>query len=156
MDNMVIDISEASVIDATEILEIQKLAFQGQAFLYNDFKLPPLVQTLDDLLLDFGNYTFLKAVYEEKIVGSVRGCVKGDTCFISRLMVCPDFQSRGIGKKLMIAVESRFKAVKRYELHTGHKSKKNLALYRKLGYQKFHEKPQGEKVMLICMEKWNG
>ncbi len=152
-DAMTIDIRDASESDAVEILEIQKLAFHGQGILYDDFTLPPLVQTLEELIQDFKTHAFLKALYDGKIVGSVRGRAEVDTCFISRLIVHPDHQSKGIGKKLIHALEDRFGTVHRYELFTGHKSEKNLALYRKLGYYKFGEKPQGDNVILICMEK---
>jgi ribosomal protein S18 acetylase RimI-like enzyme len=149
-----IEIHEATPSDAGEILEIQKSAFHHQGILYNDFRLPPLVQTLDDLVQDFKTHVFLKAVYKGKIVGTVRGRGEGNTCHISRLSVHPDHQNRGIGKKLMRAIEDKFSGARRYELFTGHKSRKNLALYEKLGYRKFGEKNQGESVILICMEKW--
>ena len=148
-----IDIRDASVSDAAEILAIQKLAFHGQGILYNDFTLPPLVQTLVELVRDFRTYAFLKALYDGKIVGSVRGRCESDTCQISRLIVHPDYQNKGIGKKLMLAIEGKFSGAQRYELFTGDKSRKNLVLYGKLGYCKYGEKPQGNKVTLICMEK---
>ena len=148
-----ITICEASEQDAAEILAVQKLAFHGQSVLYNDFTLPPLTQTREELVRDFKTHAFLKALSDGKIVGSVRGCVEGDTCFISRLIVHPDYQSRGIGKKLMHAIESKFSNARRYELFTGHKSEKNLALYTRLGYREFARKPQGTNVTLICLEK---
>lgn len=148
-----IDICDASESDAAEILELQKLAFHRQGVLYNDFTLPPLVQTLEELILDFKINMFLKALCKGKIVGSVRACAEEDTCFISRLIVHPDCQNRGIGKMLMHAIEKKFNDVRRYELSTGHKSEKNLALYGKLGYRGYREKPQGNNVTLICMEK---
>lgn len=148
-----IDIRDASVGDAAEILAIQKIAFHGQAVLYNDFALPPLVQTLEELIQDFKTHAFLKALYNGKIVGSVRGRGEGDTCFISRLVVHPDHQNKGIGQKLMHAIESKFSNARRYELFTGQKSEKNLALYRKLGYSKYKEMAQSDNVVLICMEK---
>jgi chorismate mutase/ribosomal protein S18 acetylase RimI-like enzyme len=146
-------IYEALPADAAEIWELQKLAFYPQGVLYGDFTLPPLVQTLEGLILDFKTHAFLKATYEGKITGSVRGCAEGDTCHISRLIVHPDHQNKGIGKRLMRAIEEKFTDVRRYELFTGHKSEKNLALYKKLGYRAYKEKPQGNRVTLICMEK---
>lgn len=134
-------------------MSVQKLAFHGQGVLYNDFTLPPLVQTLEELARDFKTHAFLKAVYDKKIVGSVRGRTEGDTCFISRLMVHPDYQNKGIGKKLMHAIESAFSGARQYELFTGHKSEKNLALYGMLGYHKYGEKPQGDNVTLVRLEK---
>jgi hypothetical protein len=40
-------IEEATVSDAEEILALQKLAYQSEAEIYNDFGIPPLVQTLE-------------------------------------------------------------------------------------------------------------
>ncbi len=148
-----VNICDALEIDAEEILEVQKLAFYRQGILYNDLSLPPLVQTLEELVRDFKTYSFLKAINGSRIVGSVRAVVEGDTCFISRLIVHPDYQNRGIGKKLMFDIENRFSGARRYELNTGHKSVKNLVLYDKLGYRKFQEKLQGEHVALVCLEK---
>ena len=153
-DSMTVDIRDASESDAVEILKIQKLAFHGQGILYDDFSLPPLVQTLEEIIQDFKKRAFLKALYDGKIVGSVRGCAEGDTCYISRLIVHPDHQSKGIGKKLMHAVEKKFSSASRYKLFTGHKSERNLALYRSLGYHEYDRKPQSDTVMLVCMEKW--
>jgi chorismate mutase/ribosomal protein S18 acetylase RimI-like enzyme len=146
-------ITDALPCDAAEIWGLQKLAFYPQGVLYNDFTLPPLVQTQEELNRDFETHIFLKALYAGKIVGSVRGYVEGNTCHISRLIVHPDHQNKGIGKKLLAAIEEKFKDVQRYELFTGHKSEKNLALYGKLGYHPFKEKPQANSVTLICMEK---
>ena len=53
----------------------------------------------------------------------------------------------------MLAIEKRFDSVRRYELYTGQKSEKNIALYARLGYREFERKPQSTKVMLICLEK---
>ncbi len=150
-----VNIRDAVESDAPAILKIQKLAFQKQGMLYNDFKLPPLVQTLEEMLQDFTKYSYLIAVDADKIVGSVRGDADGTTCRISRLFVHPDRQNRGIGKMLMHAVERKFRDADRYELFTGHKSAKNLALYDRLGYRKFAEKPEGANVILFCMEKKN-
>ena len=89
-DGLAVDILDATASDAAAILEIQKPAFHGQGILYNDFTLPPLVQTLEDLVQDFKKHMFLKALCEGKIVGSIRGRAGGGTCFISRLFVHPD------------------------------------------------------------------
>ncbi len=149
----VVEIRRASASDAAEILEVQKQAFYGQAVLYDDRTLPPLVQTLDELKRDFSSYTYLKAIAADRTVGSVRGRTEAGTCSISRLVVLPEYQQKGIGTILMRSIEKEFPKAVRYELFTGHKSAKNLAFYEKLGYRKYSEKPQSAKVLLICLEK---
>ena len=156
MDINKIIIIEATESDAREILEIQKLAFHRQGILYHYPTLPPLVQTLEELKRDFKAHGYLKAVHQDKIVGTARGRVSGDTCHVSRLSVHPDHQDRGIGKMLMRSTEEKFSGVRRYVRCTGHKSTKNIALYQKLVYRGYARRPQSASVMLICMEKYRG
>jgi hypothetical protein len=47
------EIEKATVFDAEEILTLQKLAYQSEAEIYNDFNIPPLVQTLESIEKDF-------------------------------------------------------------------------------------------------------
>ena len=89
-----------------EILTLQKLAFQSQAKIYDDNTLPPLVQTLEEIQKDFDNYVFLKAVIDDEIIGSVKGSLQENTCHIGRLIVHPEHQNQGIGKKLMESFKS--------------------------------------------------
>ncbi|HAK60459.1 MAG TPA: GNAT family N-acetyltransferase [Nitrospiraceae bacterium] len=145
--------SDAVPEDAEALLALQKLAFHQQGVLYDDFTLPPLTQTLEEMLRDFDKSLFVKAVYRRKIVGSVRAHKEGATCFIARLAVHPDHQNRGIGRSLMQAAEARFPDVERFELFTGYKSVRSINLYKSLGYVIFKEETEAQPVKLICMEK---
>jgi hypothetical protein len=42
----------------------------------------------------------------------------------------------------------------RYELFTGHRSARNLYLYRKLGYREFKRIPVNESIILVFLEKY--
>lgn len=137
-----------------EILELQKLAYRSEAEIYNDFTISPLTQTLEEMENDFVNQIFLKAVTNDKIVGSVRAYKKGETCFVGRLIVHPDFQNQGIGTKLMNEIETIFEGCKRFELFTGRKSKRNLYLYQKRGYKKFKTEKTSENLKLVYLEKF--
>ena len=98
-------IDRATVADAEEILSLQKLAYRSEAEIYDDFNIPPLLQTPEEIKKDFENQTFLKATLDGKIRGSVRAFIKEGTCYIGRLIVHPDFQNRGMGKELMQRIE---------------------------------------------------
>jgi hypothetical protein len=39
-------ITQAAAADAAEILALQKLAYQSEAAIYQDYSIPPLTQTL--------------------------------------------------------------------------------------------------------------
>jgi ribosomal protein S18 acetylase RimI-like enzyme len=150
------ELEAAGEKDLGQILELQKKAFHGQALIYCDFSLPSLTQTLDDLRKEFSLKTIYKVEHEEKIIGSVRCFIKDRILYIEKLIVDPDFQNRGIGTKVMREIENRYSAVvDRYELSTGHKSARNLHLYKKLGYKEIRQEPLNANCSLIVMEKNN-
>lgn len=146
-------IEQATIDDLGEILELQNLAYQSEAEIYNEYSIPPLTQTLDEIKEDFSSQIFLKIVINNKIIGSVRAYKEKETCYIGRLIVHPEFQNQGIGSKLMFKIESFFKKVSRFELFTGYKSKKNLYLYQKLGYRPFKTEKLNENLYLTYLEK---
>jgi|GEM_PF-165957 Methylase involved in ubiquinone/menaquinone biosynthesis len=148
-------IEKAAISDAEEILSLQKLAYTSEAELYNDFTIPPLFQSLEEITDELSKLFFLKVVMDWKIVGSVRAYLKENTCYIGRLIVHPDYQNRGIGKKMMKAIEKCF-AGARYELFTGHMSSKNISFYEKLGYKRFKTEKVSEDLQFVYMEKEAG
>jgi len=100
---------------------------------YNNYDIPPLRQTIDEIKEQFKSHIFLKAVSEGKIIGTVRAYEKDGTCYVGRLAVHPDMQNQGVGTALMREIEKLY-SPKRYELFVGSKSDKNIHLYQKLGY----------------------
>jgi ribosomal protein S18 acetylase RimI-like enzyme len=146
-------IEKATVSDAEELLTLQKLAYRSEAEIYNDFRLPPLVQTLESMKEDFKNQLFLKAVLDGRIIGSVRAYSKEGTCYIGRLVVHPDFQNQGIGTRLMNDLETIFYSCKRFELFTGDRSERNLRLYEKLGYGIIKTAKMTDRTNIVFLDK---
>ncbi len=149
-------IVQATVADAPAILHLQRLAYQSEARIYNDYGIPPLTQSPAGIETEFANRVFLKATTDDgAIVGSVRAYEQAGTCFIGRLIVHPDHQGRGIGAALMREIESRFCHVQRFELFTGHKSERNIRFYERLGYRTFREERVSDSLRLVFMHKCN-
>jgi len=146
-------IEKATVSDAEELLALQKLAYRSEAEIYNDFSIPPLIQTLESMKEDFKNQLFLKAFLDGRIIGSVRAYSKEETCHIGRLIVHPDYQNRGIGTRLMNDIERIFNGCKRFELFTGDKSERNLRLYQELGYRIFKASKIMDQTNIVFLEK---
>ena len=146
-------IVRAEITDAAEILELQKIAYRSEAVLYDDWSIPPLTQTLDDIRKEFDHKTFLKACDAGRVIGSVRAWVDDGVCHIGRLIVHPGFQRKGIGSRLMAVIEAEFPSVVRFELFTGTMSKGNIRLYERLGYRIFLTDRMSPKVELVFMEK---
>ncbi len=149
------EIKKATLLDAEKILALQKLAYRSEAEIYNDFNIPPLVQTLESIQKDLEDQFFLKVMMDGRIIGSVRAYAKEDTCYIGRLIVHPEFQNRGIGKKMMDEIEKIFNHCNRFELFTGDKSERNLYLYQKLGYKVFKTAKITDQTTIVYLEKKN-
>jgi ribosomal protein S18 acetylase RimI-like enzyme len=146
-------IAQATPEDAADILGLQKLAYQSEARLYNDWTLPPLVQTLGSLEGEFATSAVLKALEGDRLVGSVRAREAGGICRIGRLIVDPQFQGRGVGTLLMHDIEAAFPQVRAFQLFTGSRSEGNLRLYERLGYRRDREEVVSGSVTLVHLEK---
>jgi ribosomal protein S18 acetylase RimI-like enzyme len=148
-----IEITAATLADAAEILALQKLCYRSEAELTGDFEIPPLLQTQGSIEQDFARQCVLKAVFGDVIIGSVRAHQQDATCYIGRLIVRPDIQNRGLGKRLMARIEAEFPGASRFELFTGEKSERNRYLYGRLGYRVVRTEPINARTTLVFMEK---
>lgn len=146
-------IRRAGLQDAEALLALQKLAYQSEARLYNDWSLPPLTQSIESLLAELRDSVCLKAMAGERIVGSVRGKVVRGVCAIGRLVVHPDHQGRGLGSLLLKELEDSFPDVSKYELFTGCKSEANIRLYLRHGYARTRTQTLSPTVSVIFFEK---
>ncbi len=146
-------IARATLHDATELLELQRLAYQSEGALYNDFSIPPLKQTLAELEQEFDTKIVLKAQDKDNFLGSIKFYENEDTCYLERLIVHPKFQNQGIGKALITHVET-LTETKRLELFTGHKSERNIRFYNKFGYAIFRTEVINDNLTFVFMEKF--
>ena len=91
-------ITKATKEDLSEILQLQYLSYQSEAKLLNNFDIPPLKQTLQEVQNEYDNGTRLKVLDDNnRIIGSVRGYIENGTLYIGKLFVHPFWQGKGIG-----------------------------------------------------------
>lgn len=127
-------IREAGEADYSAIYDLQLKAYSTEDLLY-DYTIPPLLQQREEAVADCRRADLVLAALNPKniIIGSVRGFVENGICFISKLMVDPEWRKMGAGTALLREIELRLPA-ERWSLFTGLKSRSNITLYQKNGY----------------------
>ena len=146
-------IVKADYKDLQEILRLQYLAYQSEAALFGSKDIPPLKQTIDEVIAEYSEGIILKMVDENgTIIGSVRAKESNGTVYIGKLMVHPDHRCNGFGTRLLAEVE-QFYPGKRYELFTSTRSIDNIKLYQNSGYKEFARKAVNDELQFVYMEK---
>jgi len=144
----------ADPADAPEILALQRVAYRPQEELYGgEENVPPLVQTLQELTDEFGRTRFVKAVVNGKLIGSARARLNERAAEVSRIMVHPYFQGRGIGRRLLDEIERSLQNVDRFETAVGGKSEDNIVWLQRQGYQIFQIEPAAPADMCVHLRK---
>ncbi|MBT2874387.1 GNAT family N-acetyltransferase [Streptomyces cellulosae] len=152
---MSVTISAAAEQDAEQIFRLQYLCFQSEAALYGNYRIDPLVQTLDSVREEVARDCVFVARLGDEIVGSVHGRITEDgAAAIGKLCVHPRLQGHGIGARLLKAAESALageRGARTFRLHAGHRSESSL--YSKVGYQRVGTSRGADGVPMIVLEK---
>ena len=147
MSNDDITISRIDAAVAGELLTLRRAAFVTEAQAYGDPNIPPLTQTLDELIEDLGrdDIVTLGAFEGHRLIGSVRVELEDGKATLGRLAVAPDKQGQGIGTQMMFAVLPHLpEETSEIWVFTGRDSKQNISLYEKSGYEHQHDQVAGD------------
>ncbi|WP_200309382.1 GNAT family N-acetyltransferase [Streptomyces adelaidensis] len=154
---MSVTISVATGQDAEQIFRLQYLCFQSEAALYGNYRIDPLVQSLDSVRDEVASDCVFVARLGDEVVGSVRGALHDDgTASIGKLCVHPRLQGHGIGARLLRAAESTLaeeRGATRFRLSAGHRSESSLRLYRRVGYEAVGTSQGSDGVPMVVLEK---
>jgi GNAT superfamily N-acetyltransferase len=130
---MQLEIEKANKEDLLTILRLQKIVFHDASIRYDRHNMQQLTQTIEEMSKEWRASIILKTVVDGMIVGSVRGRLREDGCYVGKLIVYPDYRNRGIGCRLMAAIEEEFD-VNVFELTIAH-LEKSIPLYERIGYK---------------------
>jgi tRNA (guanine37-N1)-methyltransferase len=149
-----IEVRPAVRADAGEILTLQRACWVQEALDNDMLAIPALHESYDDVVAWMGEWTTLVARSAGRLVGAARGRVEpraeGDAWDIGRLMVAPDLQGRGLGRRLLEAIEAQAPAgAATYLLFTGARSARNQRMYKKAGYSLRGEQPRVPGAVLL-------
>lgn len=147
------NIYKADHKDLDEILRLQYLAYQSEAALFGTDDIPPLKQTLDEVIAEYEKGIILKLVTDDNvIIGSVRAREENKSVYIGKLMVHPEHRHKGYGTRLLTEIEKCF-TCERYELFTSTRSVDNIRLYEKNGYKEYKREALNNELIFVYMQK---
>jgi tRNA (guanine37-N1)-methyltransferase len=133
------DVATATAADAPELLTLSRACWVTEGRDNGSFDIPPLVESLDDVVEGLGQWQTWTVRAAGRLVGSVRGRrdpQEPTTWQVGRLMVAPDLQGRGLGRALLALVEAAAPSdVTTYWINTGRSSERNQRTYRRAGYR---------------------
>ncbi len=134
-----LDVASATSADAPELLTLGRACWVSEGRIHGSFDIPPLVETLEDVVAGLQQWQTWTVRAAGRLVGSVRGRrdpQDAATWQVGRLMVAPDLQGRGLGRALLAHVEAAAPAdTDTYWINTGRGSERNLRTYRRAGYR---------------------
>ena len=143
----------AQLEDAPALLALQRIAFEPEARACQEWDIPPLQETLEGVLEHIRMASVLKAVDGDRLLGAIRGIVSGDTCLIRVLAVAPEAQGRGLGARLLRAIEDAHPQVARFELTTNLIMPGNVRFYLRHGYEMVEQLQHSAAIRLAFMRK---
>jgi tRNA (guanine37-N1)-methyltransferase len=132
-----LEIRPATRADAGELFTLTRACWLQEQWANPGVVIPALEESFDDAIQGLSDWTTLLAVAGGRIVGSARGRVDGtDVWDVGRVMVAPDLQGHGLGRRLLALIEEAAPAeVTSYSLFTGAGSVDNIRMYKKAGYR---------------------
>lgn len=152
MEISALELADRAVAEA--VIALQRRAYRVEADLIGSDGIPPLHETLEELL-DSGE-TFLGARLEGKLAGFVSWKIAGDTLDLHRLAVDPSYFRRGVGRALVRAAEAAAPAPSRVVVQTGAANEPAKALYCSEGFVEVGEQEPAPGIRVTLFEKRRG
>jgi tRNA (guanine37-N1)-methyltransferase len=131
-----IEVRHAQPSDLGELFTLQRACWVQERDANPDVEIPALTEDLDTMRDWLARDHVLVARSAGRLVGAVRASLHEARWDIGRLMVAPDLQGRGLGRRLLESIEAAAPTeATSFELFTGARSARNQRIYKKAGYR---------------------
>jgi tRNA (guanine37-N1)-methyltransferase len=133
-------IAPAVQADVGELFTLQRACWLQELEANPGVPIPALLETPEDVRRWLGEWTTFTARAGGRLVGAARGRLEGpadDRAWdIGRVMVAPDLQGRGLGRRLLELIQEAAPAeATSYSLFTGAGSAANQRMYKRAGFR---------------------
>lgn len=136
---------------AKKIVSLQKLSYHVEAEIIGYVAIPPLNETINDILNSQEIYLAFYA--EQQIAGILAYEFEGDFIIICKMMVHPDHFKKGIASKLIDYLFRIYFHAWRVKVSTGTKNYPAINLYQKHGFVRTGEKIIDNLLTIVTFEK---
>ncbi|MCM3585529.1 GNAT family N-acetyltransferase [Mesobacillus maritimus] len=141
----------SNVLLAKNLLALQRVSYQLEAELLDFDKIPPLTETLEQLMTS--GETFIGCFDASKIIGALSYKRKDAQIDLYRVMVHPDWVRQGIAQELFRFLCEEHHDVVEITVTTGAANHPAVALYQKLGFEKNGESIVEDSLRLAHFKK---
>ncbi|WP_205865088.1 GNAT family N-acetyltransferase [Planctomonas sp. JC2975] len=150
-----LEIVPATDADAPELLVLTRACWVQEALANETLDIPALHESLDQVRSDIERWDTYVVRAGTRLVASVRGrLTEGEdgrpVWDIGRLMVAPDLQGSGLGRRLLDHIQSVAPAeAVGFELFTGERSTRNHRMYLAAGFVLRPEVPAPPSAVML-------
>lgn len=123
---------------ANEILILQKESYKIEADLINYYKIPPLIETEEDLINS--SEDFIAYRIDNKICGVISFQINEKFIDICKFFVSPKYINKGIGSKLLKYLEDNFNSKNYFKVQTALKNIPAINFYQKHNFKLINTK----------------
>lgn len=146
-----LEVVPAVPADAPELLVLQRACWLDEARSNPGVRIPPLHEDLDAVRASLRTHPTWVVRAGGRLIASVRGHLDERGWEVGRLMVAPDRQGEGLGRRLLAHAEAVAPpGVERFWLLTGAGSERNQRMYRRAGYRPAPDLPPVEGAVVMA------
>lgn len=133
------------------VLRLQRESYKIEAEYIGSYEIPPLTETLKELINS--GETFIGYFSEGELAGVLSYKFKKGIIDIHRVMVHPKFFRKGIAKNLVNYIENELETAEFMVVSTGAKNEPAVDLYLKLGFEKMDDRVFGNGIVVTNFKK---
>lgn len=149
------EIVRATTADAGELLVLTRACWVQEALENDTLDIPALRESLDEVRADIQRWDTYLVRHGARLVAAVRGRLSvgaggAPTWEIGRLMVAPDLQGIGLGRRLLEHIQNVAPdEAQGFSLFTGSRSARNQRIYQAAGFTLRPELPAPPAAVML-------